>query len=257
MMQISELARQTGVPATTLRFYETAGLLSARRSTAGYRLYGPEAVERLEFVGTAKRLGLSLEEIAALLDVWADGPCAEVKGALRPRIAANIAAAEARAAELTAFTATLHRAIAHLDALPDRDERCDASCDLRNATVACRPAPPVACALDAAALGDRTAQWRELGGSVLSREVVPGGIRLTMPAELACEVATLAAGEQRCCPFFAFRLTFAGPVIHLEVQAPAEGLAMLREFLAAKEALATEMSDRQAAVVSVWKNKSR
>ncbi|WP_244318556.1 MerR family DNA-binding transcriptional regulator [Streptomyces brevispora] len=50
-MRISQLAERSGVPATTLRFYETAGLLPAERTPAGYRLYGQDAVDRLAFIG--------------------------------------------------------------------------------------------------------------------------------------------------------------------------------------------------------------
>ena len=41
-MRISQLATRTGVPATTLRYYESAGLLPAGRTAAGYRVYGQE-----------------------------------------------------------------------------------------------------------------------------------------------------------------------------------------------------------------------
>jgi DNA-binding transcriptional MerR regulator len=51
-MRISQLAERSGVPATTLRFYESAGLLPADRSPAGYRLYGEDAVERLALRGS-------------------------------------------------------------------------------------------------------------------------------------------------------------------------------------------------------------
>ncbi|MFG2172334.1 MerR family transcriptional regulator [Streptomyces niveus] len=61
--RISQLAERSGVPATTLRFYEDAGLLPAGRTPAGYRVYGQDAVERLGFISSAKLLGLALEEI--------------------------------------------------------------------------------------------------------------------------------------------------------------------------------------------------
>jgi len=126
--RISQLAERTGVPATTLRFYETAGLLSAERTAAGYRVYGEEAVERRSFIAAAKRLGLPLEEIAELLVVWENGACADVRDDLRPRLAARIGEAERHAAAVALFAATLHRALDHLDALPDRAERCGPHC---------------------------------------------------------------------------------------------------------------------------------
>ncbi|MFJ8575943.1 MULTISPECIES: MerR family transcriptional regulator [Streptomyces] len=127
-MRISQLAERSGVPATTLRFYETAGLLPAERTPAGYRLYGQDAVDRLAFIGAAKHLGLPLEEIAELLGVWQASACQEVKADLRERVVARIAEAERRAVELAAFTASLHQAVKHLDELPDREDRCDPHC---------------------------------------------------------------------------------------------------------------------------------
>ncbi|MGW9384310.1 MerR family transcriptional regulator [Streptomyces globisporus] len=127
-MRISQLAERSGVPATTLRFYESAGLLSADRTPAGYRMYGEDAVDRLAFIGAAKHLGLALEEIGELVGVWEAGACRDVKADLRPRISARLAEAEVRAAELAAFTASLRGALAHLDGLPDRAGRCDPEC---------------------------------------------------------------------------------------------------------------------------------
>ncbi|MET9861579.1 MerR family transcriptional regulator [Streptomyces smyrnaeus] len=249
-MRISQLAERSGVPATTLRFYESAGLLPADRSPAGYRLYGEDAVERLAFIGAAKNLGLPLEEVSALLAVWESGACAQVKADLRPRIAARIAAVEARAAELAAFTATLHKALDHLDALPDRPGRCDPECGfLAPAPPADRPIDvtvqpsrraaeqdserwrhaPVACSLNRDSLGERTAQWRRLTDGA-ERQETDEGIRLTLPADRTGAVAVLAAAEQQCCPFFDFRLHLDGPVLHLQVRAPSEGAALLAEL---------------------------
>jgi DNA-binding transcriptional MerR regulator len=90
-----------------LRFYEQAGLLPAARTRSGYRVYDDEAVRRLEFIGSAKRLGLPLEEIRELLGAWEQGVCAEVRARLRPLVAARIAEAELRIAELSAFAANL------------------------------------------------------------------------------------------------------------------------------------------------------
>jgi DNA-binding transcriptional MerR regulator len=105
--RISELARRTGNPASTLRFYEQAGLLPAHRTTANYRVYDEAAVARLEFIGGAKLLGLPLEEIRELLGVWEQGVCGEVRQRLRPLVAARIAEAQRRIAELSAFAARL------------------------------------------------------------------------------------------------------------------------------------------------------
>ena len=229
-MRISQLAERSGVPATTLRFYESSGLLSAERSDAGYRLYGDDAVRRLGFIGAAKHLGLPLEEIAELLAVWEAGACAEVKADLRPRLANGLAEAEQRAAELAAFSSTLRGALSHLETLPDRAEPCDAQC---TSLLDSDPAPvPVACTLTASDLGDRVAQWQEvLDGAI--RVPIPDGLRLTLPADRAAAVARLSVEEQRCCAFFDFRLHLDGPRLHLEVRAPEAGAELLMELFAA------------------------
>lgn len=66
-LRVGELAARAGVSAPTVRFYERKGLLpAARRSEAGYRLYGVEALADLRFIARAKALGLPLEEIKLL-----------------------------------------------------------------------------------------------------------------------------------------------------------------------------------------------
>jgi MerR family transcriptional regulator, copper efflux regulator len=143
-MLISRLAERTGIPASTLRFYEGAGLLPSGRTAAGYRTYGEDALDRLTFIGAGKRLGLTLDQIGELLAVRETGTCAEVKAGLRPRISGRLAEATRRAAELTAFITFLRSALEDLDALPDRTGRCDSECD---SLVAGRAAAPVACSL--------------------------------------------------------------------------------------------------------------
>jgi DNA-binding transcriptional MerR regulator len=106
-MRISQLAARAGVPSSTLRFYEGAGLLPAEPCTAGYRLYEPGALERLGFISAAKHLRLSLGEIAELLGVWEGRECAAVKAELRPRIAARLARAEKHRTEVALFIGEL------------------------------------------------------------------------------------------------------------------------------------------------------
>lgn len=250
MMRISQLAERSGVPATTLRFYESAGLLLADRTAAGYRVYGEGAVERLGFISAGKHLGLPLGEIGELVAVWESGTCAEVKADLRPRIATRLGEAERRAAELSAFIASLQAALEQLDALPDRAGRCSPECGFPAAgppagkpvTVAPLPSreaagrvderwrtTPVACSLTGDGVAERVAQWRA-AVSGAERAAIPDGLRLTLPAGRAATVAGLAAAEQDCCPFFGFRLHLDGPVLHLEVRAPADGAGLLTEL---------------------------
>jgi DNA-binding transcriptional MerR regulator len=75
-LTVVALARQVGVGADTIRYYERVGLLpEPRRSAAGYRQYGSEAVDRVRFIRGCQRLGLRLREIQELLDVRDTGIC--------------------------------------------------------------------------------------------------------------------------------------------------------------------------------------
>jgi MerR family copper efflux transcriptional regulator len=247
-LRISELAERSGVPATTLRFYEDVGLLHTDRAPNGYRRYGQGAVERLGFITAAKQLGLPLEEITELLNVWTDGSCAQVRDDLRPRLARRIAEAEKQASELAAFTATLHAACEHLDAVPSRPGRCDSQCGFLPSQPAAGAQPgtlhrtredaqddqawrtaPVACTLDGPAMSDRISQWQDLLRDA-GHQPIPDGIRVTIPADRAAHAAGLAAAEQACCPFFDFRLHLTGHRLHLDIRAPAEAAGMITDL---------------------------
>jgi DNA-binding transcriptional MerR regulator len=63
-MKIGELAERTGIPASTIRFYEKEGLLpKAQRGANGYRVYQAHALERLDLIQLGQNLGLSLDAI--------------------------------------------------------------------------------------------------------------------------------------------------------------------------------------------------
>jgi DNA-binding transcriptional MerR regulator len=65
---IGALARQARLAPSVLRYYEKEGLLvPARRTAAGYRLYGADAEKTLLFINRAKRLGFSLDDIRQFL----------------------------------------------------------------------------------------------------------------------------------------------------------------------------------------------
>ena len=80
-MQIGQVARAAGVSTKTLRYYEQEGLLVAPgRTTAGYRDYEPSVVDRVLFIRQAQAAGLTLRQIAEVLDVRDGGraPCEHV-----------------------------------------------------------------------------------------------------------------------------------------------------------------------------------
>ena len=67
--QIGELARLTGTSTKAIRYYEDIGVLpQPRRAQNGYRAYDEESLDRLSFIKDAQATGLSLDEIAAILE---------------------------------------------------------------------------------------------------------------------------------------------------------------------------------------------
>ncbi len=69
-MRIGEVAELCGVSTKTIRYYESIGLLSEPdRTESGYRDYSADAVERLGFIRDAQGSGLTLAEIASVLEL--------------------------------------------------------------------------------------------------------------------------------------------------------------------------------------------
>lgn len=88
-LTVSKLAARVGVRPDTVRFYERAGLLrEPERTSAGYRSFGEDQVDRLLFIRGAQRLGLRLREIRELLEIRDSGlcPCEDVEALVRARM---------------------------------------------------------------------------------------------------------------------------------------------------------------------------
>jgi len=110
---IGELAERTGVSRDAIRYYETTGVLpEAERTQSGYRLYGPDDVERIEFIAQAQALGLTLEEIGDVLSLVDRGeaPCVHVRERLRGRLEETRAQIEALGVLEGRLEAALRRA---------------------------------------------------------------------------------------------------------------------------------------------------
>ncbi|MFD8379707.1 MerR family transcriptional regulator [Streptomyces sp. NPDC059679] len=105
LYSIGDLARRTGLTVKTIRFYSDRGIVvPADRSPAGYRLYGVDAVARLELVRTLRELGLDLATVRKVVD--------------RELSLAEVAAAHAEALAVQIRTLRLRRAV--LSAVAER-----------------------------------------------------------------------------------------------------------------------------------------
>ena len=79
-MDISDVARRTGLPASTLRFYEKKGLITAVSQAGERRRFAPDVLDQLALIALGQAGGLSLDEISAMLPVdgvlgWTDRCC--------------------------------------------------------------------------------------------------------------------------------------------------------------------------------------
>jgi MerR family transcriptional regulator, thiopeptide resistance regulator len=82
MLRVGEVARRGGLSVRTLHHYEELGLITpAQRTSSGHRLYGEDAVVRLQKIVALKQLGMSLEEIGG----WLNGGRFRLIEALRDR----------------------------------------------------------------------------------------------------------------------------------------------------------------------------
>ena len=71
MMDISEVAKRSGVPASTLRYYEEKGLITSIGRRGLHRLFNANVLERLALIALGRAAGFSLDEISRMLG--ADG----------------------------------------------------------------------------------------------------------------------------------------------------------------------------------------
>jgi Cu(I)-responsive transcriptional regulator len=119
-MQIGTVARKSGVPAKTIRYYESVGLIDqAGRSASGYRVYGLRDIQTLRFISRARGLGFSVKDVADLLALWRDQ--ARSSAQVKHLASDHLGQIDRKIAELRAVRATLVDLIerCHGDERPD------------------------------------------------------------------------------------------------------------------------------------------
>lgn len=78
-LTIGEVARRAGLLPTTLRYYESIGLLPDPARENGSRRYDASVFQRLQMIQTAQQAGFTLAEVRVLFDeiLWSDSPAAK------------------------------------------------------------------------------------------------------------------------------------------------------------------------------------
>ena len=75
-LRIGEVARRTGLPVKTIRYYCDEGLLQPRaRSESGYRLFDEENLAELTIIRSLRAMDVSIPELARILEVRRSGVC--------------------------------------------------------------------------------------------------------------------------------------------------------------------------------------
>ncbi|MBT5774794.1 MAG: MerR family transcriptional regulator [Dehalococcoidia bacterium] len=72
-LKIGEVSHRSGLPSSTLRYYESIGLLDPPPRVSGRRVYNEAALDRLRVIALAQSVGFSLAQIGVLLDGFPAG----------------------------------------------------------------------------------------------------------------------------------------------------------------------------------------
>ena len=240
--RISAAAGRTGLPTSTLRYYERIGLLPAPgRTDSGYRTYDERSLERLAFIARARDLGLRLDEISELADLWDADRCGPVQARLRELITAKIADTQERANALAALSSELSSFVGALET-PAPDAPCGENCgchpsaeppsaSTRALTMLPSVGSDLACSLDGDDMAGRLVEWQALAEQSMARSAIDGGIRLSFSSFDLRSMADLVAREQACCSFLSFAIGVTPDGATLDVTGPADAGPMIAGLL--------------------------
>ncbi|MCW8039658.1 MULTISPECIES: Cu(I)-responsive transcriptional regulator [Acinetobacter] len=109
-MNIGQAAKQSGISAKMIRYYEDIGLLPAsKRTDAGYRMYSEEDIKTLKFIQHSRELGFSTEQMKELMGLWKNEgrQSAEVKQLTQK----HIDALNKKIADLQAMVSALQQSV--------------------------------------------------------------------------------------------------------------------------------------------------
>lgn len=88
-LNIGEVARQSGLKVSAIRYYESLGLLPTARRVHGHRRFKPDVFERLAFIQTVQQVGFNLGQILELIKAFEtrDSPVSLCQGMARQKLA--------------------------------------------------------------------------------------------------------------------------------------------------------------------------
>jgi len=108
-MNIGDASKLSGLPAKTIRYYESIGLIGTpQRSGSNYREFDDADLHRLRFIARSRALGFSVEEVRRLLTLYADR--GRASSDVKTMVVEHIDAIERKIADLKA----MRRALSHL-----------------------------------------------------------------------------------------------------------------------------------------------
>ena len=117
LMRVGELAKAVGKTVRAMHLYEELGLLEPRaRSEGGFRLYGPEAVDRIHWIVKLQAIGFTLAEIQGFVkDFQSAGSAPEATASVRALFLEKQAQIREQITQLQVIENDLTEALAYLD----------------------------------------------------------------------------------------------------------------------------------------------
>ncbi len=117
LMRVGELAKAVGKTVRAMHLYEELGLLEPRaRSEGGFRLYGPEAVDRIHWIVKLQAIGFTLAEIQGFVkDFQSAGSAPEATARVRALFVEKQAQIREQITQLQVIENDLSEALSYLD----------------------------------------------------------------------------------------------------------------------------------------------
>ena len=117
LMRVGELAKAVGKTVRAMHLYEELGLLEPRaRSDGGFRLYGPEAIDRIHWIVKLQAIGFTLAEIQGFVkDFQLAQSAPEASARVRALFLEKQAQIREQITQLQVIENDLSEALAYLD----------------------------------------------------------------------------------------------------------------------------------------------